>query len=100
MKENTSSTGPTKGLDNNFGLHRNRPFYFRSRLPMKRLAEAIGASSIKLKRWRKGAKAQQFFFDPVSKTIRSNHWKGRSLDIASSGRSANLQIYTTNSRWF
>jgi hypothetical protein len=36
----------------------NRPFYLRSRLPMKRVAEAIGANNVALKRWRKNVTGQ------------------------------------------
>jgi len=69
-----------KGLDKDFGFHRNRPFYIRSRMPMRRIAECIGASNVTLKRYVKNRKAQQWFFDPVSKTIKNNYWKSHSLD--------------------
>jgi hypothetical protein len=39
----------TKGLNEDFGFHINRPFYFRSRLPMKRVVEAVGARNIVIK---------------------------------------------------
>jgi hypothetical protein len=39
----------TKGENKDFGFHVNRPFYIRSRLPMKRVAEMVGASNIVLK---------------------------------------------------
>jgi hypothetical protein len=54
-----------------WGMHSNRPFYLRSRLPMKRVAEVHGANNLWLRRWRKNTAAQQFFFDCTSKTIRS-----------------------------
>jgi len=47
----------TSGLNKDTGFHINRPFYFRSRLPMKRVAEVIGANNIVLKRWRKNTAA-------------------------------------------
>jgi len=62
----------TKGLNEEFGFHINRPFYLVSELPMNRVAESIGANNITLKRWRKNVLAQQFYFDEKSKTIRSN----------------------------
>jgi hypothetical protein len=31
--------GQTSGLVGNFGIHANRPFYLRSRLPMQRVME-------------------------------------------------------------
>lgn len=48
----------TKGLDKNWGFHINRPFYIRSRLPMKRIAECVGANNVNLRRWRKNAQGQ------------------------------------------
>jgi hypothetical protein len=36
----------------------NTPFYFRSTLPMQRVAECVGANNIVLKKWAKGRKAQ------------------------------------------
>jgi bacillopeptidase F (M6 metalloprotease family) len=47
-----------KGLSGEFGFHINRPFYIRSRLPMKRVAECHGANNVWLKRWRKNVTAQ------------------------------------------
>jgi hypothetical protein len=68
-------------LDKDFGFHRNRPFYIRSRLPMKRVAEAHGANNIDIRRWRKNSPTQQFYFDAATKTIRSNHWKNYAVEI-------------------
>ena len=89
------------GLVGDFGFHANRPFYFRSRLPMQRVMECIGANNIVLKRWVKNRTAQQFYFDPVSKTIRSQQWKNYAVEIQSNGGSANLRATSTiNSRWW
>merc|ERR1711939_1033097 len=56
-KEAYDKTGVT---DKTFGFKVNTKFYFVSRLPMNRVAE-------------------QFYFDAVSKTIKSQQWKGRSF---------------------
>jgi hypothetical protein len=69
-------------------------------MPMKRVAECHGANNVWLKRWRKNVKAQQWYFDEVSKTVKNNYWKSHSLDIQSNGRSNNLRCTTTNSRWW
>jgi len=90
----------TKGVSEEFGFHINRPFYIRSRLPMKRIIECIGANNVTLKRWRKNTRQQQWFFDNVSKTIKNNYWKSHSLDIQSNGGSSNVRCTTTNSRWW
>jgi len=54
---------PTEGYNEEFGFHINRPFYFVSRLPMRRVVEMIGATHIQIKRYVKGRAAQQFRFD-------------------------------------
>ena len=90
----------TKGMNDEFGFHINRPFYMRSRLPFQRVAECHGANNVWLKRWRKNVAAQQWFFDEVSKTIKNNYWKSHSLDIQSNGGSTNIRCTTTNSRWW
>ena len=89
------------GVVDGFGFHANRPFYIRSRLPMQRVAESIGASNVALKRWRKNVAAQQWFFDPVMKVIRSNYWKNYVMEIQSNGGSSNLRCTSTiNGRWW
>jgi hypothetical protein len=50
-------------------------------LAFGRVAECIGASNVTMKRWVKGRAAQQWFFNPVSKTIHSNHWKNYIMEI-------------------
>jgi hypothetical protein len=71
----------TKGLNKEFGFHIGRPFYLVSRLPMRRVAEMVGASNIVLKRWVRNRAAQRFVFDGVSKTIKSDHWKNYCMEI-------------------
>jgi hypothetical protein len=93
--------GPqTKGLNKDFGFHVGRPFYLISKLPFNRMIECIGANNVTMRRWRNNAKAQQWFFDGVSKTIKNNNWKSHSLDIQSNGGSTNVRCTTTNSRWW
>jgi hypothetical protein len=69
-------------------------------MPMKRVADAVG-TNMKLKRWVKSrVRYQTFTFDQVSKTIKGQYYKSYSLDITSNGRSSNLRLTTTNSRWW
>jgi hypothetical protein len=90
----------TKGYDTDFGFHIGRAFYIRSRMPMKRVAEAV-STNIRLRRAHRGRTRQQTFtFDKVSKTIKSEYYRSYSLDITSNGRSNNLRLTTTNSRWW
>jgi hypothetical protein len=79
----------------------NKPFYLRSRLPMKRVAECHGANNLWLRRWRKNTTAQQFFFNCEDKTIRSNQWKNYAMEIQSNGGSKNVRFTASiNSRWW
>jgi hypothetical protein len=44
-------------LDSDHGLIALEPFYLRSKLPMQRVVECVGASNATLKKWAKGRKA-------------------------------------------
>ena len=90
----------TKGLNEDFGFQVNRPFYIRSRMLFKRVLQCHGANNIALNRYAKTNKAQQWFFDGATKTIKNNQWKTHSLNIQSNGGSPNLQVLTTNARWW
>jgi hypothetical protein len=91
----------TKGLNTDVGFEWNRPFYLRSRLPMKRVAECHGANNVWLRKWRKNDTGQQFFFDCTSKTIRSQKWKNYAMEIQSNGGSKNLRFTSgITSRWW
>jgi hypothetical protein len=83
-------------LNRDFGFYANEPFYFRSKLPMQRVAECVGASNVALKKWYKNRKAQQWRWDPVSKTIRNLNW----TSYAFSMEGTNLRCRSHNSRWF
>jgi|Dee2metaT_10_FD_contig_81_125084_length_638_multi_3_in_0_out_0_1 hypothetical protein len=47
-----------KGFDKEWGFHRNRPFYIRSRLPMKRVVECIGRNGVTQMKYVKNRLAQ------------------------------------------
>jgi hypothetical protein len=72
------------------------PFYLRSKLPMQRVAECVGANNVTLKKWYKNRKAQQWQFDPVSKTVRNMNW----TSYAFSMEGKNLRCRSHNSRYF
>jgi len=71
----------TKGLNKEFGLEIERPFFIVSKMWMNRVVECVGASNLVLKTLRKANKGQQFFLDDKTQTIVSNQWKGRSITI-------------------
>jgi hypothetical protein len=70
---------PTEGLNKEYGMYINRPFYLVSRLWMKRVVECHGANNLTINRYTKGKLQQQYFFDQKSKTIRSQLWKNYML---------------------
>jgi len=90
----------TKGLNKEFGLEIERPFYIVSKMWLNRVVECVGASNLVLKARRGNYKGQQFFLDDKTQTIVSAQWKDRSITIQSNGRSNNLYMTTTNARWF
>jgi hypothetical protein len=47
-----------------------------------------------------GFNSQIFYFDQVTRTIKSHANKGWSWDIQNAGRTNNLQMWSTNSGWF
>jgi hypothetical protein len=87
-----------KGFNKEFGFKINEPFFIVSRLPMKRCAEVVGGRNIVLKTvdYERDKKEQHFVFDEVSKTIKSVRYMDRSLNTAGN----NLDMRTTNSRWW
>ena len=87
------------GLNSKFGFYINRPFYIVSSMPMRRVLEVVGGRNVVIRR-RSNRNTQRWVFDQKSKTIQSFAYRTRSFDIQNAGRSANLQIYYTNSRWF
>ena len=91
----------TSGFSEEWGMHINRPFVLRSRMYFHRVMQCHGAVHMRLNRY-KGNKAldQQFFFDMKTKTIQSQQWKNRSLEIHSNGNHIYTYMKPTNSRWW
>lgn len=69
-------------------------------MPTGRVIEVVGGRNLVLRTVKKERSYQQFFFDATTKTIKSQAYKNKSIDIQNGGRSTNLQIWTTNARWF
>jgi len=44
--------------------------------------------------------SQKWWFDQKTKTIRNNAFPGKSLEIAGSGKSSKLQLWTTSGKWW
>ena len=89
-------------MNEEFGFYINRPFYIRSRMPMKRVATKHGNHWIYLRRWTAAnAKHAQWRFDEKTKTIYNMHWKNYIMEIHGNGGHAYTRATTTvNSRWW
>jgi len=57
--------------DATFGFFANRPFYLRSRMPGRRAVEVVGGRNLVLRKIEKDRETQMFFWDSVTKTIKS-----------------------------
>jgi hypothetical protein len=77
-----------------------RPFYVRSRMPMRRVVECVSNAYTRLMRYAYGRKAQQWVFDIKSKTLQSYYWRNRAVEITSSGNSSTMRMNSVTSRWW
>jgi hypothetical protein len=90
---------PGKGeLNEEFGLYVERPFYIVSQLPAHRYLDLINNRNMVIKT-PNGRSTQVWWFDQKSLTIRTK-LNNQSWDIQNSGRTRNMQIWSTNSGWW
>jgi hypothetical protein len=90
---------PGKGeFNERFGLYVERDFYVMSKLPAHRYLDLISNRNMVIKT-PNGRKTQVWYFHQQSMTIRTRY-NNQSWDINSSGRSTNMQIWSTNSGWW
>jgi hypothetical protein len=90
---------PQKGeLNEEFGLYVERPFYIISRMKEHRFLDLINTRQFAIKT-RNGRNSQVWYFDQKSLTIKSKV-NNQSWDIRNSGRTNDMQIWSTNSQWW
>jgi hypothetical protein len=90
---------PTKGeLNEDFGLYVERDFYIVTQLPSGRYLDLINNKNMVIKT-ANARKTQTWYFHQASLTIRTRY-NNQSWDIKSSGRTRDMQIYSTNSKWW
>ena len=90
----------TYGLNKHYGLFINKPFYLISQMSWHRALEMQGASNLNIRSYVKNKKQQLFYFDEITKTIKSHLYKDRSITIAGAGKSTNALMEPTRSRWW
>jgi hypothetical protein len=90
---------PTKGeFNERFGLYVERDFYVVSKLPDNRYLDLINNRNMVIK-VPNGRKTQVWYFHQQSLTIKTR-LNNQSWDNKSSGRTSNMQIWSTNSGWW
>jgi hypothetical protein len=90
---------PTKGQFNKrFGLYVERDFYIVSQLPANRYLDIPDNRNMAIKT-PNGRRTQVWYFHQQSLTIRTRY-NNQSFDIKSSGRTNDMQIWSTNSGWW
>jgi hypothetical protein len=89
---------PKKGqLNSEYGLYVERPFYIQTHMASKRRIDVLGRNLvIKIAN---GRTTQQWYFHQQSLTIKSKS-NNQSWDIQNSGKTNNMQIWSTNSGWW
>jgi hypothetical protein len=89
---------PIKGeLNEDFGLYVERPFFIVSEMSNHRYLDLIGRNFVI--KTRNGRTSQQWWFHQQSLTIKSKSMS-QSWDIKSSGKSQDIQVWSTNSNWW
>jgi len=90
---------PKKGeLNEKFGLYVERDFYVVSQMNSNRYLDLIGNRNFVIKT-PNGRNTQRWYFHQQSLTIRTRY-NNQSWDIKTSGKTNDMQIYSTNSKWW
>jgi membrane carboxypeptidase/penicillin-binding protein PbpC len=80
-------------MNKDFGMRVETDFYVISQMGKRRFLDIIGRDLVI--KTRNGRKTQKWYFHQKSLTIRSRS-NNQSWDIKSSGRTNNMQVYSTN----
>jgi hypothetical protein len=90
---------PVKGeLNADFGMYVERDFYVVSELKSNRYLDLINNRNMVIKT-PNARNTQVWYFDQKTYTIKTK-LNNQSWDIKSSGRTNDMQIWSTNSQWF
>jgi type IV secretory pathway VirD2 relaxase len=85
-------------MNEDFGLLVDTDFYVISEMKSNRYLDLINNRNFVLKT-ANGRKTQVWYFHQPSLTIRTRY-NNQSWDIKNSGNTGNMQIWSTNSRWW
>lgn len=79
-------------------MYVERPFHIVSEMAKHRYLDEINGNMVI--KTPNGYGSQVWFFDQKSRTIKNQKTPTKSFDIQNSGRSTNMQIWSTNSGWY
>jgi len=85
-------------MNTKFGLYVERDFHIVSALGNNKYLDLINNRNMVIKTTN-GRKTQIWYFHQQSLTIRTRY-NNQSFDIRSSGRTRDMQIWSTNSGWW
>jgi hypothetical protein len=85
-------------MNEDYGLLVNRDFYVVSKLGSGRYLDLTDNRNFAIK-IRNGRSTQKWYFHQQSLTIRTR-LNNQSWDIKNSGKTNNMQVWSTNSRWW
>jgi membrane carboxypeptidase/penicillin-binding protein PbpC len=89
---------PKKGeLNEDFGLYVEITFFIVSEMGKKRYLDLVGRNFVL--KTANGRNTQQWYFHQQTLTIR-NRSNNQSWDIRSSGRTNNMQVWSSSGRWW
>lgn len=88
----------TEGTNSEYGFDIARDFYIVSRMPMNRVVTTQNGNNMQIRTLSddRNDNKQKWFFDNVSKTIKSRQWPDKSITVSGGW----LYMRPTNSRWF
>jgi len=87
---------PGKGeLNKDYGLYVERPFYIITAIGENRYVDVVDERNVVIKTPNE-YDSQKWWFDQHSKTIKNKMYNDRSLDITKSGKTNDMQIWSTN----
>lgn len=90
---------PASGLDKEAGLYRNRPFLITSKMGGKRVVTIKGNDLI-MQSKDDNNEGQLWYYDHLTRTIKSQQFKGKSIDISNAGKGQNLIVWKTSGKWW
>jgi hypothetical protein len=90
---------PKKGdYIQDIGFYALRPFYIESQAGGNRFVTLMSTNVVINPQT--GESNQKFYFDPTTRTVKAVSMPNRSFNIASNGRSTNLEVNSTNGQWW